>query len=191
MGEVWKAIDVNLDRFVALKVITAGLEGNPDLLARFKVEARVQAALNHPNIATLYAFLVWEGKAVMVMEYVEGETLRDLIASRGALPVQPALNFCKQALVGIEAAHRQGVVHRDLKPANLMLNKAGVVKVMDFGIAKVQDGSKLTRTNAPIGTYCYMAPEQIQRRGVGRTVRHLLDGNHSVRDVDRQCPVRF
>jgi serine/threonine-protein kinase len=186
MGEVWKAIDVNLDRFVALKVITAGLQGNPDLLARFKVEARVQAALNHPNIATLYAFLVWEGKAVMVMEYVEGETLRDLIASRGALPVQPALNFCKQALVGIEAAHRQGVVHRDLKPANLMLNKAGVVKVMDFGIAKVQDGAKLTRTNAPVGTYCYMAPEQIQRHGVdarsdiysmGITLYEMLTGN--------------
>lgn len=162
MGEVWKAVDVNLERIVALKVVTVGLSTNADLIARFRLEARVQAALNHPNIATLYSFLVWEGKAVMVMEYVEGETLRDMIVSRGAIPTQSAINLCVQALLGVEAAHRQGVVHRDLKPANLMLNKAGVVKVMDFGIAKIQDGARLTRTNTAIGTFCYMAPEQIR-----------------------------
>jgi serine/threonine-protein kinase len=162
MGEVWKAIDVNLERIVALKVITVGLSTNADLIARFRLEARVQAALNHPNIATLYSFVVWDGKAVMVMEYVEGETLRDMIVSRGAIPTQSAVNLCRQALLGVEAAHRQGVVHRDLKSANLMLNKAGVVKVMDFGIAKIQDGARLTRTNTAIGTFCYMAPEQIR-----------------------------
>ncbi len=162
MGEVWKAVDVNLERIVALKVVTVGLSTNADLIARFRLEARVQAALNHPNIATLYSFLVWEGKAVMVMEYVEGETLRDMIVSRGAIPTQSAINLCVQALLGVEAAHRQGVVHRDLKPANLMLNKSGVVKVMDFGIAKIQDGARLTRTNTAIGTFCYMAPEQIR-----------------------------
>ena len=138
MGVVYKAVDVNLERVVALKLMNAGLSHHPDLEARFRAEARTQATLNHHNIATLYSFLTWEGKAVMVMEYVDGKTLQQMIAGCGALPPATALALCKQALYGVGAAHKHGIVHRDLKPANLMLSNEGVIKVMDFGIAKIK-----------------------------------------------------
>jgi eukaryotic-like serine/threonine-protein kinase len=185
MGQVWKALDVNLKRMVALKVINAEFSDNRELMERFIVEARVQAALNHPNIATLFTFFIWQGKAVMVMEFVDGKTLRDMVTDNGALEPQFAIDLCKQALLGVDAAHRMGVVHRDIKPANLMLNTVGTVKVMDFGIAKIQDGNHLTRTHTAIGTYCYMAPEQIEGEPVdartdiysmGVTLYELLTG---------------
>ncbi len=171
MGTVYKAMDVNLERVVALKLLNAGLAQNPDLEARFRAEARAQATLNHANIATLYTILTWEGKAVMVMEYVEGRTLQESISAHGAMPALTALALCKQALHGVGAAHRQGIVHRDLKPANLMMNSEGVLKVMDFGIAKIKGGAGLTRTAAAIGTCLYMAPEQV----LGKTVDARTD----------------
>ena len=170
MGVVYKAVDQDLDRVVALKLMNAGLEHHPELEARFRSEARTQATLNHHNVATLYRFLTWQGKAVMVMEYVDGKTLQQMITDRGALPPVTALALCKQALYGVGAAHRQGIVHRDLKPANLMLSNDGVVKVMDFGIAKIKGGGGLKGTSMAIGTYDYMAPEQALNQKVdGRT----------------------
>jgi serine/threonine-protein kinase len=161
MGTVFKAVDMNLDRVVALKVLNSEVADSPELVERFRSEARVQAGLGHPNVATLYAFLVWEGLPVMVMEFIEGETFQQMIARRGPIPAQISLPLFRQALMGIGAAHRRGIIHRDIKPANIMLNENGVVKVMDFGIAKVLGSSLATSTNLRMGTSCYMSPEQI------------------------------
>jgi len=185
MGIVYKAVDVNLDRIVALKLLTSDLGNNPELESRFRSEAKMQATLNNPNIAMLYAFLVWEGRAVMVMEYIEGETFQQLIARRGPIPSDVAVPLFKQALLGIGAAHRRGIVHRDIKPANIMLNREGLVKVMDFGIAKVLGVTGATRTNVQMGTVWYMAPEQVLNRPIdartdiyalGITLYEMLSG---------------
>jgi serine/threonine-protein kinase len=134
---------------------------NAALLERFRMEARAQASLNHSNIAMLHAFLTQGSQAWMVMEYVDGETIAHMLARRGLLPPQVALPLFKQALLGIGYAHRMAIVHRDIKPANLMVNSYGIVKVMDFGIAKVMGGRSITRTGAYVGSVAYMSPEQV------------------------------
>jgi serine/threonine-protein kinase len=162
MGTVYKGVDVHLDRPVAIKMLNAELANNPEIVDRFRAEAKAQANLNHVNLATLYAFLVENGSAYMVMEFVDGETFEKIIERRGPLPPEDALPWFKQALLGIGAAHRMGIVHRDIKPSNLMVNRNGIVKVMDFGIAKVVGTRGATRTGMQLGTPAYMAPEQIQ-----------------------------
>src|SRR6202040_1440181 len=127
MGEVYKARDTKLDREVAIKVLPAALARDPERLARFEREAKVLASLNHPNIAQIYGL---EQRA-LVMELVSGETLK------GPLPLETALNYAKQIAEALEAAHEKGITHRDLKPANIMITPAGVVKVLDFGLAAV------------------------------------------------------
>ncbi len=185
MGVVYKAMDVMLDRVVAVKLVSAELADNQELLERFKSEAKVQATLSHPNVATLYSYLVWEGRAVMVMEFIEGETLQQMIARRGPVPSEIAVPLFKQALLGVGAAHRRGIVHRDIKPANIMVNGDGQIKVMDFGIAKVLGVDGRTRTNLRMGTAWYMAPEQVLNRKVdartdiyalGVTLYEILSG---------------
>src|SRR6202161_1965802 len=166
MGVVYKALDTSLDRMVAMKVLSADLSRNPELVERFRAEARAQANLNHTNLATLYAFLIYEGNAYMVMEYIEGETFESMIRRRGPIPENDSLPLFKQALLGIGYAHRAGIIHRDIKPSNIMLNKYGIVKVMDFGIAKVIGARSMTRTGTQMGTVAYMSPEQIQNRPV-------------------------
>jgi serine/threonine-protein kinase len=185
MGVVYKGVDTMLDRTVAIKLVSAERSDNEELLERFKSEARVQATLSHPNIATLYSYLVWEGRAVMVMEYIEGETLQQMIGRRGPIPSDVAVPLFRQALLGVGAAHRRGIVHRDIKPANIMVNGEGTVKVMDFGIAKVLGVEGKTRTNLRMGTAWYMAPEQVLNRPVdartdiyalGVTLYEILSG---------------
>jgi serine/threonine protein kinase len=166
MGVVYKAIDIHLDRPVAIKMLNTDLARNPELVERFRSEAKAQANLNHVNLATLYAFLVEKGNAFMVMEFVEGETLDQMIRNRGPLPPEDAVPWFKQALLGIGSAHRMGIIHRDIKPSNIMRNSRGIVKVMDFGIAKVVGMRGLTRTGMLLGTPAYMSPEQIQNRHV-------------------------
>ena len=166
MGVVYKAVDVNLDRPVAIKVLNSDLVRNPELVERFRAEARAQANLNHTNLATLYSFIVHEGTAMMVMELVDGETLEKMVRRRGPIPSQEAIPLFKQALLGIGYAHRAGIIHRDLKPANLMLSQNGIVKVMDFGIAKVMGAQGMTRTGTQMGTAFYMSPEQVLNKGV-------------------------
>lgn len=187
MGTVYRALETNLDRTVAIKVLNTDLARDPSIVERFRSEARAQANLNHTNIATLYAFLVFQGNPVMVMEYVEGETFQQLVNRRGPLPSQEAIPLFRQALLGISAAHRMGIVHRDIKPSNLMVNRAGIVKVMDFGIAKVASSvNNLTRTGAQMGTVFYMSPEQVKGERVdirsdiyslGITLYELLTAN--------------
>jgi serine/threonine-protein kinase len=166
MGVVYKAIDLNLDRAVAIKVLNSDLVRNPELVERFRAEARAQANLNHTNLATLYSFLVQDGTAMMVMEYVDGETLEKMVRRRGPIPSQEAIPIFKQALLGIGHAHRMGIIHRDLKPSNLMLGRNGLVKVMDFGIAKVMGTQGMTRTGTQMGTAFYMSPEQVLNKPV-------------------------
>ena len=162
MGIVYKAMDVQLERPVAIKMLTPELSRNPEIVERFRTEARAQANLSHTNLATLYAFLVHEGSAFIVMEFVEGENFEQIISRCGPLAPEDAIPWFKQALLGVGAAHRMGIVHRDLKPANLMLNRQGIVKVMDFGIAKVLGVRGITRTGMQLGTAAYMSPEQIR-----------------------------
>ncbi len=186
MGVVYKAMDVQLERPVAIKMLNPELSRNPEIVERFRTEARAQANLNHVNLATLYAFLVHDGNAFIAMEFVEGENFEQLIRRRGPLPVEDAIPWFKQALLGVGAAHRMGIVHRDIKPTNLMLNRQGIVKVMDFGIAKVVGVRGATRTGMQLGTPAYMSPEQIQGRTIdvrtdiyalGITLYQMLSGH--------------
>jgi serine/threonine protein kinase len=166
MGTVYRGLEINLDRVVAIKVLHAELTSKANIVERFRTEARAQANLNHPNLATLFAFLEHEGTALMVMEFVDGENLQEMVKRRGPLPVSEIIPIFKQALLGVGAAHRMGIVHRDLKPGNIMVNKLGIVKVMDFGIAKVAGDHGLTRTGVQVGTVYYMSPEQVKSQAV-------------------------
>jgi eukaryotic-like serine/threonine-protein kinase len=171
MGEVYRARDTKLDRDVAIKVIPPALAQDPERLARFEREAKVLATLNHPNIAQIYGI---EDRA-LVMELVEGQTLQ------GPLPLETALNYATQIADGLEAAHEKNIIHRDLKPANIMVTPAGVVKILDFGLAAVAQSSDSsnpassptltispTRAGMILGTAAYMSPEQARGKVVDK-----------------------
>jgi serine/threonine protein kinase/tetratricopeptide (TPR) repeat protein len=170
MGEVFLAEDRRLGRRVALKVLPPDLAEEPRHLERFRREARSVAALNHPNIVTLYSVEEAEGLHFLVMEVIEGETLADLIA-KGPIPLECLLPIACSLAEALQAAHACGVVHRDLKPRNVMVSREGRVKILDFGIARLtnaqeeNDGTPetdLTKTGRLVGTAAYMSPEQIQ-----------------------------
>jgi serine/threonine protein kinase len=129
MGEVWRATDTKLGRDVALKILPASFAQDPERMACFEREAKVLASLSHPHIAQIYGI---ENRA-LVMELVEGETLK------GPLPLDTALDYARQIADALDAAHEKGIVHRDLKPGNIMVTPAGVVKVLDFGLARVAE----------------------------------------------------
>jgi serine/threonine-protein kinase len=184
MGEVYLARDTKLNRDVALKVLPASLAGDPDRLARFRREAQVLAALNHPNIAHIHGFEDSGDVHALVMELVEGPTLADRI-KHGPLPLDEALPIARQVAEAMEAAHEQGIIHRDLKPANIKVRDDGTVKVLDFGLAKAlaPDSSgglsgeamnsptltaRATQLGVILGTAAYMAPEQAKGRPVDR-----------------------
>ena len=166
MGVVYRAVDINLERTVALKFLSTELNRDPGLIERFQSEAKAQANLNHTNIATLYNFINVDGNWLIAMEYVDGINLEQTILRNGVMQYHDAIPLFKQALLGIGFAHRFGIIHRDIKPANIMINRHGIVKVMDFGIAKVLSGRRLTRTGVAVGTVAYMSPEQIRNQGV-------------------------
>ncbi len=161
MGTVYRAVDETLHREVAIKVLNAELN-DPEVAKRFRSEAITVARLSHPGIATIYELFEHEGQWLMVMEFVRGETLENMVARMGALSAQRAAEFCMQALAALAHAHSMGVVHRDLKPANLMVTENGAIKVMDFGIARVAGGENLTNAGFMMGTPSYMAPEQVR-----------------------------
>ncbi|MGB6546171.1 MAG: protein kinase [Candidatus Acidiferrales bacterium] len=166
MGVVYKATDLSLDRYVAIKVLTPETVANPELMQRFQIEAKAQARLSHTNIATLHSFEQVGNTWIIVMEYLDGESFEQMISRRGPIPSAEAVPLFRQALLGIGFAHRMGVIHRDIKPSNIMVTKSGIVKVMDFGIAKVLGGQRLTRTGTRVGTVAYMSPEQIRNMPV-------------------------
>ncbi|MFN8176806.1 MAG: protein kinase [bacterium] len=183
MGEVYRARDTRLGRDVAIKALPDLFAQDPERLARFEREARLLASLSHPNIAGIHGLEVVEGHRYLALEFVEGETLAARLA-RGALPIEEAIDVCRQIAAGVEAAHESGVVHRDLKPGNVMLTPSGAVKVLDFGLAKSgvagasSAGAALsaspTLTHAAtgagviLGTAAYMSPEQARGKVVDR-----------------------
>jgi len=178
MGEVYRARDTRLHRDVAIKVLLPAVANDPERLVRFSREAQVLASLNHPNIAHIHGVEDSQGVRALVMELVEGPTLADRIA-QGAIPQDEALPIAKQIAEALEAAHEQGIVHRDLKPANIKVRPDGVVKVLDFGLAKALDPpagreagaavansptitspAMMTQRGVILGTSAYMSPEQ-------------------------------
>jgi eukaryotic-like serine/threonine-protein kinase len=161
MGKVYKVRNVISDRVEALKVLLPDLATEPDLADRFVREIKVQASLEHPNIASLHTALRVENQLLMLMEFVEGMTL-DQKLKAGPLPISEAVEYVAQVLGALGYAHQHGVIHRDIKPANMMLTPAGVIKLMDFGIAKAATDRKLTMTGTTMGSLYYMSPEQIK-----------------------------
>ena len=159
MGVVYKAQDTRLRRTVALKFPPADRLAGEQHKARFAREAQAAAALNHPNICTVHEIDEIEGQAFIVMEFVEGQSVRERLVER-PLPLKEALDIAAQAAQGLQAAHEKGIVHRDIKSANLMVTAQGQVKVMDFGLAQVNDRSQLTKAGTTLGTVAYMSPEQ-------------------------------
>jgi serine/threonine-protein kinase len=161
MGSVYQVRNLISDRVDALKVLLPDLTGDPDLAERFQREIKVQASLEHPNIAALRTAFRSGNQLLMVMEFVDGVTLEEKLKD-GPLPVLQAIDAIRQVLSALEFAHSRGIIHRDIKPANIILTKAGVVKLMDFGIAKAATDHKLTMTGTTLGSLYYMSPEQIQ-----------------------------
>ena len=181
MGEVYRGRDTKLSREVAIKVLPEEFSRDKERQARFEREARLLAALNHPNVAAIHGLEESDGMQFLVLELVEGETLADRIA-RGPIPVKEALETCRQIAEGLEAAHGKGVIHRDLKPANIKVTPEGKVKVLDFGLAKAfaSDPSEIEIANSPtitqdsknegviLGTAPYMSPEQARGKNVDK-----------------------
>ena len=175
MGEVYRARDTRLGRDVAIKLLPAIFTNDPDRLARFEREARLLAALNHPNIAAIYGLEDVPGGCALVLELIDGETLADRVR-RGPLTLADALRIAEQIVEALTAAHEKGIVHRDLKPANIKITSAGVVKVLDFGLAKASEPHAPDFSHSPtvtvgathdgvmLGTAAYMSPEQARAR---------------------------
>jgi Protein kinase domain/WD40-like Beta Propeller Repeat len=181
MGEVYRALDKNLGRHVAIKVLPEAFAEDKEQMARFGREAKLLAVLNHPNIAAIHGLEESEGKRFLVLELAEGETLQARL-DRGALSVEEALETCCQIAEGLEAAHERGIVHRDLKPGNIMITPEGKVKILDFGLAKAHGGeatrvdieksptitAQMTEPGVILGTAAYMSPEQARGRAVDK-----------------------
>jgi serine/threonine-protein kinase len=162
MGAVYRGLDTMLEREVAIKMLRPELASQPEVLERFRTEAVTLAKLNHPNIATLFSFMRDGDDYFMVMEFVRGSTLDEVIRRHGAMVVERAVPLFCQALDGIDHAHRMGIIHRDIKPANAMLTDSGSIKVMDFGIARVLGSARMTRAGNVVGTIEYMSPEAVR-----------------------------
>ena len=162
IGQVYAAEDTLLGRQVAIKALRPEMSRDRNLIDRFYIEAKSLANLNHPNITTLYALQLEGQEAFMIMELVHGHTLNDLLVRVHRLSLREGLAVAAQAVAGLGYAHRRGVVHRDIKPSNLMLTDEGVLKIMDFGIARVRGSQQMTRTGDFQGTLAYASPEQIR-----------------------------
>jgi eukaryotic-like serine/threonine-protein kinase len=160
MGKVYKVRNVLSDRIEAMKVLLPNLADQKELADRFLREIKVLASLNHPNIAVLRTALMIENQLVMIMEYVEGTTLAARL-DQEAISWRDALNYIDQVLAALSYAHKQNVIHRDIKPANMMLTPGGVIKLMDFGIARPGNDPGLTVTGTTVGSLAYMSPEQV------------------------------
>src|SRR5215469_1663916 len=184
MGEVYEARDTKLGRNVAIKVLPAAFVNDPERLSRFQREARMLAALNHPNVATIYGLEHSDGTHFLIMELVTGETLAERIKREGPVPVEEALKTGVQIAEALEAAHEKGIIHRDLKPANVKVTLEGTIKVLDFGLAAVTQGNAAasdnpensptltmmgaTRAGLILGTAAYMSPEQAAGKPVDK-----------------------
>ena len=171
MGEVFKAQDTKLDRFVALKFLTSNVVSSEEEKARFIQEAKAASSMNHPNVCTIYDIQEHDGQLFIVMEFVDGKTLKD---KKDSISEKQKLELSVQVAEGLAAAHEKGIVHRDIKPENIMIRKDGIAQIMDFGLAKLysdKNASRLTKVGTTMGTLGYMSPEQVQ----GLDVDHRTD----------------
>src|SRR6266581_729106 len=202
MGEVYRARDTKLKREVAIKILPDEFSRDPKRVFRFQREAEALAAINHSNIAGIYDVQEANGIRFLVLELVLGETLAERIQRQSPLPIKKALTFAAQVAEGLEAAHRKGITHRDLKPANIKVTSEGVVKILDFGLAKALawEQSEVELSELPtasalateegriLGTPGYMSPEQVMGKAVdkqtdiwafGCLLYELLTGRHA------------
>ena len=161
MGEVYQGVHSKIGRVVAVKLLSRAAE-SPEFVERFLNEARIQAGLQHNNIATLYDFLEFNGQPCIIMEYIEGLTLTDCIRLRGCLPLPEALGYFQSIVEAINYVHSRGIVHRDIKSNNVKITPSGQVKLLDFGIAKSGSSPALTVSGGFVGTLQYLSPEQLQ-----------------------------
>ncbi|HID20996.1 MAG TPA: serine/threonine protein kinase, partial [Planctomycetaceae bacterium] len=190
MGAVYRAIHVDLQREVALKILPSAMAKNPTMVARFKREARAAAKLQHENIVQIFDVSEEGGRYLLAMEFVRGRDLADIIAQRKIIPVREAVQYLIQAARALDHAHRQGLVHRDIKPSNFIITPEGKLKLCDMGLAvpvDVEEESRVTRDGTTVGTVDYMSPEQAQDSravdtrsdiySLGCTFYHMLTGH--------------
>ena len=170
MGVVYKAEDTKLDRLVALKFLPAHLVDDEKALSRLLKEAKSASKINHPNVCTIYAIEEYEDTHFIVMEFVDGQTVKNKIKDE-PLSINETVEYSEQICKALKAAHDKGIIHRDIKSENIMINMDNMVKVMDFGLAKLKDEARLSRTSTTAGTIAYMAPEQIK----GQDIDHRAD----------------
>ncbi len=173
MGVVYKAEDTKLKRDVAIKFLPRYISANKEEKQRFEIEAQAAASLNHPNISTIYSIGEADQEVFIVMEYIEGKELKDMVKPGHApsLQIVEVINIAIQIAEGLEAAHKKGIIHRDIKSQNIMITNEGKVKIMDFGLAKIGKGTQVTKIGSTVGTIAYMSPEQAK----GDEVDHRTD----------------
>src|SRR6516162_4435846 len=187
MGRVYLARDTRLNRLVALKILAPERMNNPRAIARFQREARVGAQLQHEHLVRIYDFGESSGRYYLVMEYIEGKTIGTLISAQGPMPAPTAARLVRQIALGLEHAHRKGLIHRDVNPYNILVTHDGIAKLTDMGLAiNLAEDDRVTREGATVGTFDYVAPEQARHShsadirsdiySLGCTLYHMITG---------------
>ena len=196
MGVVYKSEDTKLERTVALKFLSLTSIGEEEK-KRFKREAKAAASLNHPNIATIFAIDEADDQTFIAMEFIEGQSIDQMLVGatgRSPLRLADAIDYATQTAAGLQAAHEKGITHRDIKPANIMVTDDGLVKIMDFGLAKLAHRSKLTQLGTTLGTAAYMSPEQSRGEeadprsdiwSLGVVVYEMISGQMPFKEIGR------
>ena len=189
-GHVYRGVDTHTDAPVIIKRLKPDLQEQPELVARFQRESNALRQLNHPNIVQMLAAFMENGRHTIVMEYVPGGSLQDLLAKNGQLTQQQSLDIALELADALSRAHHVGILHRDLKPGNVLLAADGTPRLTDFGVARLtRDDAQLTTTGTILGSPCLHESRSPARRDVGQSFRHLVFWCLALRDVDWQTAV--